>query len=587
MDNEAFRALVNEKSHTKTTKEIAREAVERDFEENKRRKRGRGRGGGGDSSSDEEGDDERLTRRWRGEAKDDDNDEDDGEPEWKKLRKRSKTKKDGDDSTKYRDRAKERREGKNRDYDNLEEAETVNVLQDEGMSKFLGGDERHTHLVKGLDLALADKVRREEMVEKRNLGETKEEEEIDLDQIMADATQKKKSAQLDLNRLPVSTSSLGQGMLTYLQSLQHSHTIATNKKTTSTASLPIVTTAVHGYNTAGKFPTAAGLAAQRSTFAFSTIANVGDVLRSWEIPRESIKSQQQLRSSLSDATLITTMPFDEDFMERIKSALAVQCEFEKKEKEMKKKKKHRKKKRKDSNSEEKNDFDLKDEDEDETLNESPSAQNNERDTTSIENGSEGIESKLSKGDESDEDIFADAGEYIPTTSSSLASKETKDDPNATGQKKKESIFSGLLAPSENEGKDKQKEKTQTMALTKTSLGDDESVDKERSKRVQFRKEKKDEEGKINRDIFGMGPSSSSKYYSTTKTKGGISISSYDGGYGEEMDVDFDGLGEEEEDGDKWRKKGKNSEETTMAAKEYGARGKRTESNMDDDGGGMI
>lgn len=80
---------------------------------------------------------------------------------------------------KYRDRAKERREGANPDYQaedpltgasgyravapdiksGLDAAERRRQMIQE--SKFLGGDMEHTHLVKGLDYALLQKVRSE------------------------------------------------------------------------------------------------------------------------------------------------------------------------------------------------------------------------------------------------------------------------------------------------------------------------------------------------------------------------------------------------------------------------------------------
>jgi len=82
-------------------------------------------------------------------------------------------------SQKYRDRAKERRDGANPDYQNedpitsaagyravapdaksgLDAAERRRQMIQE--SKFLGGDMEHTHLVKGLDYALLQKVRSE------------------------------------------------------------------------------------------------------------------------------------------------------------------------------------------------------------------------------------------------------------------------------------------------------------------------------------------------------------------------------------------------------------------------------------------
>lgn len=56
----------------------------------------------------------------------------------------------------YRDRAEERRKGHNPDYDD-EIAKLVDM--DAEKTKYLGGDLKHTHLVKGLDFALLNKVR--------------------------------------------------------------------------------------------------------------------------------------------------------------------------------------------------------------------------------------------------------------------------------------------------------------------------------------------------------------------------------------------------------------------------------------------
>merc|ERR1712048_324281 len=57
---------------------------------------------------------------------------------------------------KYRDRAKEIREGKNLDYaDTGIEFESM----DYDTSKYLGGDVKHTHMVKGLDFILLNRIR--------------------------------------------------------------------------------------------------------------------------------------------------------------------------------------------------------------------------------------------------------------------------------------------------------------------------------------------------------------------------------------------------------------------------------------------
>merc|ERR1712226_1521166 len=82
-------------------------------------------------------------------------------------------------AAKYRDRSNERREGKNTDYQHNDApdlaktaeyravaptADQVNTAAERRRlaiqeSKFLGGDMEHTHLVKGLDFALLQKVR--------------------------------------------------------------------------------------------------------------------------------------------------------------------------------------------------------------------------------------------------------------------------------------------------------------------------------------------------------------------------------------------------------------------------------------------
>uniref|UniRef100_A0A3Q3WWK2 Uncharacterized protein n=1 Tax=Mola mola TaxID=94237 RepID=A0A3Q3WWK2_MOLML len=80
---------------------------------------------------------------------------------------------------KYRDRARERRDGVNKDYEETELISTTANYRAVGPtaeadksaaekrrqliqeSKFLGGDMEHTHLVKGLDFALLQKVRAE------------------------------------------------------------------------------------------------------------------------------------------------------------------------------------------------------------------------------------------------------------------------------------------------------------------------------------------------------------------------------------------------------------------------------------------
>ena len=94
--------------------------------------------------------------------------------------RREEVEKQAEMDAKYRDRAKERRDGKNPDYEHTESSSiqagsyravgptardiSINAeLRKQAIleSKYLGGDMEHTHLVKGLDYALLQKVRSE------------------------------------------------------------------------------------------------------------------------------------------------------------------------------------------------------------------------------------------------------------------------------------------------------------------------------------------------------------------------------------------------------------------------------------------
>ncbi|XP_025688307.1 suppressor of mec-8 and unc-52 protein homolog 2 [Arachis hypogaea] len=88
--------------------------------------------------------------------------------------RRKEEKQEEPETPKYRDRAKERREDQNPDYEPTELAfhavappGTVDLRSADAhklsieKSKYLGGDVEHTHLVKGLDYALLNKVRSE------------------------------------------------------------------------------------------------------------------------------------------------------------------------------------------------------------------------------------------------------------------------------------------------------------------------------------------------------------------------------------------------------------------------------------------
>ncbi|KAG8230233.1 hypothetical protein J437_LFUL010861 [Ladona fulva] len=142
-----------------------------------------------------------------------DGDEDGGDPEDRAERRRkkksfyAKLKKQEEDkmaelAKKYRDRARERREGANPDYQSedplsaaggyravapdvksgMDAAERRRQMIQE--SKFLGGDMEHTHLVKGLDYALLQKVRSEIQVKEQ-------EEEDEMENLMRNKRERK------------------------------------------------------------------------------------------------------------------------------------------------------------------------------------------------------------------------------------------------------------------------------------------------------------------------------------------------------------------------------------------------------------
>ncbi|KAF9174285.1 hypothetical protein BGX21_000404 [Mortierella sp. AD011] len=88
----------------------------------------------------------------------------------KKFSQKNPAKEASAAGSKYRDRATERRQGVNPDY--IETEQILHTLEEAAadvapevlyeQSKFLGGDREHTHLVKGLDYALLNKVRQED-----------------------------------------------------------------------------------------------------------------------------------------------------------------------------------------------------------------------------------------------------------------------------------------------------------------------------------------------------------------------------------------------------------------------------------------
>ncbi|XP_062503070.1 protein Red-like [Corticium candelabrum] len=107
--------------------------------------------------------------------------------------KRLEQEREAELALKYRDRARERRDGANPDYVDAPDMQKTQgiyaavgpegeqIVSNEQRrqaieeSKFLGGDMEHTHLVKGLDYALLQKVRSELAVQEQNEEEEEEE----------------------------------------------------------------------------------------------------------------------------------------------------------------------------------------------------------------------------------------------------------------------------------------------------------------------------------------------------------------------------------------------------------------------------
>jgi IK cytokine len=454
MNNQAFRKLVYQQTSktinkssdhhnqptSKSNKEIAREAVQQEFNELKRKRKfgsgghgdaGRSGGGGGffdgdfDMSDDDDNDgyDNNLNERNNSEKNEDKNshDNDKGNNYAKGQRKKYKSgrsnNQDGmkqSQQSKYRDRAKERREGKNLDYLEAERlnlpssSNNENLTLEQGnmhtqnnsalseMTKFLGGDEQFTHLVKGLDKTLADKVRREEMTMQYHDGHIttsttvadgtipirQNDNNIDLDQIMEDAQAlkvKKRSEKSpnDINTIieakKSSSSTLVSTMASYLQTLvsrrltsKYSTSPSTSATTTSSI-YDTMQTSMHNseLNTAGQ-------TIHRSTLTFS-LTNLKRQ-HAWEIPNTSINASARHPVIPSPCT-----PVDRELITKIKFALDAISTLKKKQVDEEASRNKQKEKEKHS------------------------------DKDIITNG----KINYHQDDDSDDDIYDDVGDYIP------------------------------------------------------------------------------------------------------------------------------------------------------------------------------
>ena len=481
MNNDAFKKMVRERAQIKSTKEIAREAVEDEFQRNKKRKHG---GDSSDSGGEQdEAEDESGKKRF-GRSKHQKNEEDD---DYLDL------------SAKYRDRAKERREGKPQADESLLKgvasaaADPAADKSTEELSKYLGGDEEHTHLVQGLDVVLARKVKREWHKEKNQqpTTSTAKESKQQQQQQMAETTfvetvdqAKDLLQQFIRNNNNETESKLGLELSQYLQKV-HKYTLETPlllpKKNVACSS--------------------AGRTIQRSTLTFALDGHPSQISRAWEMPREMMHGASQQEASARATSL------DISLIDRIQWALS---------KRIKK---------------------TEEEEVQQPAKPTPISITTEKvvqqsvaRVTSQERGDD--------DDDDDDDIFGDVGDYVPSQTQS----QTKSANPKPAVLSTESIFSGLVTEGQ-QSKEEDKGSTAVDTFVASLYS-----------RIQ--------KGREGAEPTLKGLLGSAENYN-------------------EMDVDFDGRLEDEdqdEEGGKnsKKKKKKRGEETTVAASEYGAaRGRST------------
>jgi hypothetical protein len=591
MNNEAFRALINknnnqQRSTEKSTKEIAREAVEHEFIAKRRRRRGGGagadagdrkRGGGGrgrgfdgdddgsdsgSSSNDDDGE-KTLKKQQQQQLQENDN-----EPEWKR-RRREKRMQDGGSTNnngttvEYRDRAKERRMGSNLDYATLEGLTAPSTSLGVGevgsrlgedmdndrkkqaeLSKYLGGDIQHTHLVKGLDKALAEKVRREEMMMVVGDHQSKlEAQDDDLDRVLEDA-QVLKEQQSHLQP----KTELGKLVLSYLlQKQKSSSSSPTSPSTSLLASIPTPSPLTPASNIS-----AIQKSIQLSVLTFSLESDVRQRRKTWEVPRMSMKAFGAHSSESSSATATSKRRRMNPLNHQMIAVISKKLDGRGDAGSSNQKTKYHGSSSSSSQAEKyfKNDSAL---------------------ANSVENTNINDKSVKEEADaDSDDDIFENVGSYLPpqtvtstaaasTSAPNKTSPTTKDNDDkhiSRDEAKKQSIFDNLIPESTSSN-------NASIHYTKPVASLMQQHPKQPTQRSQT-----ESRSVIDRDIFGAGgegpgdTSISQLPYQKRRgpqsaTLDGVSMANYQGGYGEEMDVDFGGNDDDDVDGgkksDKWRR----------------------------------
>ena len=602
MNNEAFRALVNKKNNNnqqrsteKSTKDIAREAVEHEFN-TKRRRRGGGvgaaaagsrkRGGGGGRSRGFDGDDDVGSDSGSSSNDDDDGEktlkkqlqqqlqENDNEPEWKRRRREKRMQDDdsaNDNGTtvEYRDRAKERRMGNNLDYATLEglTAPSTSSLgvgevgsrlgedmdndrrKQAELSKYLGGDIEHTHLVKGLDKALAEKVRREEMMMVvGDLQSKLEAQDDDLDRVLEDAQVLKERGgrREDWQSMQPKTE-LGKTVLSYL--LQKQKLSSSSSSILASISTPSPLTPASNISAIQK-------SIQLSVLTFSLESDVRQRRKAWEVPRMSMKAFGAHSSESSSATATSKRrrmtPLNHQMIAAISKKLDGRRDAG--SSHHKTKYYHGSSSSSSSSSQAKKYF-----------------KHDNALVNPVENPTINDKSVKEEADaDSDDDIFENVGTYLPpqtvtstaaasTSATTQPSPTTKDNDNkhtSQDEAKKQSIFDNLVPETASSY-------NASMHSTRPVASLMQQHPKQPTQRNQT-----ENRNVIDRDIFGAGgegpgyTSISQLPYQKRRgpqsaTLDGVSMANYQGGYGEEMDVDFGGNDDDDVDGgkksDKWRR----------------------------------
>ena len=521
MNNEAFRALINKQRGStstggggeKSTKEIAREAVEAEIQRKRSRhggtKRSQQRGGfnegyGSDSGGSSDEDMGRHQQKKEKEVKDDND-----EPEWKRRRREKKQQQQDGNEPQYRDRAKERRDGTNMDYQSLEGLTQSNEddrRRQAELSQYLGGDIERTHLVKGLDKALASKVRREEM------GQSNETEKDvgDLDQLFEDSyAQKKKKTALGSKDWTSSTpkTELGKSVAQYLLQKQKSTPTTTSSITTSqqVKTYPTIQKSIHS-----------------SILTYSLNGDTRQRKKAWEVPKMAIGSSHK-----NDIVQRKITPLNQHLIATISKKLgggssgiketdtskyitATNNSKQKEGADSAKAKLHQS-----GSSISSTTKDIK-----------------ETNTSAIDKDKQ--RNLTVKDDDSDDDIFADVGNYVhqelkPKTSEGATSSEANDngtqDVSTEDAPKKKSIFADLITETETVPQPRVQQQRLVQPSNQQQLPKKKNV--------------------IDRDIFGGKQDDATLPYQKrrgpqTSAMEGVSMNAYDGGYGEEHDVDFGG-----------------------------------------------